>query len=76
MEISDELLALLRCPSTGLPLSIAPEELLATINRRRGDESQLDAGLLREDCAVLYPVIDNLPVLLVEQAIPVPETTD
>ena len=74
MEISNELLALLRCPSTGQPLSIASKELLASINRKRANEPPLNAGLLREDGVVVYPIIDNLPVLLADAAISIAES--
>ena len=33
-------------------------------------ETRLDGGLIRDDGEYLYPVIDEIPVLLVEEAIP------
>ena len=59
--IDPDLLALLRCPETHQPLALAPADVLA----RAG----LDAGLLREDGAVLYPIRDGIAVLLAEEAI-------
>jgi uncharacterized protein YbaR (Trm112 family) len=63
--ISSELLALLRCPLTMQPLRLAPTELLAKL------PVPLEAALVREDGAVVYPIREGLPVLLPEEAIPV-----
>jgi uncharacterized protein YbaR (Trm112 family) len=52
--ISPELLALLRCPENGQRLS----------------ERQVEGGrrlLVREDGLVAYPIIDGLPVVLLER---------
>jgi uncharacterized protein YbaR (Trm112 family) len=79
--ISDELLAMLVCPETRTPLKLAPAPLVAALNarvarqelkNRAGDviEQQLDGGLLRQDGVVVYPIIDRIPVLLVDEAIP------
>lgn len=62
--ISPELLALLRCPLTRQPLRIASPEELA-----RAPVS-LEAALVREDDAALYPIRDGLPVLLPDAVIP------
>ena len=32
----------------------------------------LEAGLIREDGQVLYPICDGIPLVMVEEAIPVP----
>jgi len=69
MEISPELLAVLRCPQSGQPLAIASDEVLETLNRDRADDPPLEGGLLREDGTLLYPIIDGFPILLIEQAI-------
>ena len=79
--ISEELLAMLVCPETRAPLKLATSPLVAALNarvarrelkNRAGDivERPLDGGLLRQDGAVLYPIIDRIPVLLVDEAIP------
>lgn len=78
--ISDELLAMLVCPETRAPLKLAASPLVAALNarvarhelkNRAGDivERPLDGGLLRQDGVVVYPIIDRIPVLLVDEAI-------
>ncbi|HVA47749.1 MAG TPA: Trm112 family protein [Pirellulales bacterium] len=79
--ISKELLDILVCPELRTPLSLADERLLATLNRavaerrlknRAGEtvERPLDGGLVRDDGAVVYPVVDGIPIMLVDEAIP------
>jgi uncharacterized protein YbaR (Trm112 family) len=82
MPVDRELLEILVCPETRQPVRLAPPELLEKLNQRigsgelrnRGGEpvsAPLREGLLREDGKVLYPVDDGIPVMLVEQSIPV-----
>jgi uncharacterized protein YbaR (Trm112 family) len=33
-------------------------------------EKQLDGGLVREDGAYLYPIEDDIPIMLIDEAIP------
>ena len=79
--VSDELLDILICPERRTRLSLADERLLTAVNRavaqkrlknRAGErvEKPLDGGLVRDDRAVLYPVIDDIPIMLVDEAIP------
>ena len=78
--IHKELLALLVCPEDRSPLTEAPEALVARLNalaeagrllNRSGQavESRLDGGLVREDGKLLYPIMDGIPVLLIDEAI-------
>jgi len=80
MPIRQELIDLLVCPETRQPLSKASDELLAQINgrirsgelRNRGGDpvaKELTAGLLRKDGKILYPVQDDIPVMLIEESI-------
>ncbi len=80
MAISQDLLEILVCPETRQPLTLAGEELLQRLNRQigagtlrnRGGEAvqkELEAGLVRQDGAVLYPIEDDIPVMLVEESI-------
>jgi uncharacterized protein len=79
--ISPDLLAMLRCPQTRQPLTVAVAPLVAAVNQRiaRGElrnqggdclEKPIDAGLVREDRAGVYPVVDGIPILLADEMIP------
>jgi len=79
--IRPDLLKMLVCPENRAPLEIASSELVAKINRAvaagqltnkagRKLEKPLDGGLVREDRAVLYPIVDEIPMMLVDEAIP------
>ncbi len=68
------------CPENRTPLHLADGELIArrteAIAARRLKnkvgrriESPLESGLVREDGTLLYPIIDDIPVLLVDEAI-------
>lgn len=63
------MLPLLRCPETLQRLRMATEEELARAKSSGGDDAALEAGLIREDGAVLYPCREGIPTLLVEAAI-------
>jgi uncharacterized protein YbaR (Trm112 family) len=79
--IDPELLKMVLCPETRMPLREADAALVARLNEGiaggrvknragRPVETPLDGGLIREDGAVVYPVIDGIPVLLIDEAIP------
>lgn len=79
--IHQQLLDILVCPERRTPLTLAGDDLLAALNQavaqrrlknRAGEpvEKMLDAGLLRDDRIVVYPVIDGIPIMLVDEAIP------
>jgi uncharacterized protein YbaR (Trm112 family) len=81
--IDPELLEILACPVTHQPLAMAEAELVAALNAAidRGGlkgvggalvEGPLDGGLVREDGAVVYPIRDRIPVLLVDEGIALP----
>jgi uncharacterized protein YbaR (Trm112 family) len=78
--IDPELLKILVCPEDRTPLSVADSPLLEKLNRAIADgkvrnrlgkvlDQPLQAGLVRQDGKLLYPVIDEIPVLLVDEAI-------
>lgn len=78
--IDTELLTILVCPETKQPVVPAAAELLSRINEkiRRGAaknrvggtvESEIDAGLMTADGRFVYPIRNDIPVMLSEQAI-------
>ena len=80
MAISKELLEILACPETKQPLTLADTALVETLNARirqgqvtnRGGETvtePMDAGLIREDGLYLYPIRDDIPVMLIDESI-------
>ena len=79
MPIDADLLAILVCPETHQPLTMAGEELIAELNdkvggglkNRQGDavKSALAEGLVREDGKALYVIEDGIPNLLVDERI-------
>jgi uncharacterized protein YbaR (Trm112 family) len=79
--ISNDLLEILCCPDTHQDLELLTGETIERINakirdgavkNRAGDpvETPIDSGLLRADRQILYPVREDIPVLLVEEGIP------
>ena len=81
--IEKELLDLLVCPLNNTPLEVAEQSLIERLNRAIADktiavknrggqliEEPLAGGLVRRDEALLYPIVDGIPVLLVDEAIP------
>lgn len=79
--IGKELLDILVCPERRTPLTLADENLVAALNQavaqrrlnnQAGEpvEKMLEGGLVRDDHAVVYPVIDGIPIMLVDEAIP------
>ena len=81
MAISKELLDILACPETKQPLTLADPALLSALNDRVRQGTlinragatvtdPIDGGLVREDRRYLYPIRDDIPIMLVDEAIP------
>jgi uncharacterized protein YbaR (Trm112 family) len=78
--ISDKLLNILACPETKQPIRLADNEILSKINNliatksiknRKGElvEQQIDSLLVREDGKFGYVVRDDIPIMLIDEAI-------
>ena len=81
--VSDFLLEILVCPETKTKVSPAPETQVAALNSQitRGEvrnragkpvTSPVDGLLVREDGTIGYPIRDTIPVMLVDEGIPLP----
>ncbi len=80
MNIDKELLDILVCPETKQPVKLASDKDLQNINERisssmltnrAGDKvtEKLEAGLLREDGKIIYPIRNGIPAMLSEEGI-------
>jgi uncharacterized protein len=78
--LDQELLSILACPETKEPVHLADELLVQRVNaaidakklvNREGEPvtERIEAGLVREDGKYLYPVRDDIPVMLIGEAI-------
>ncbi len=79
--IEQDLLDILACPENKTPVRLADQTLVDEINDRiekgeiknRGQQrvqKKIDGGLVRQDGAYLYPVEDDIPIMLIDEAIP------
>ncbi len=78
--IDPELLAILVCPETRQPVRPAEADILTRLNsaieagtvvNQGGQEVRepIEEGLIREDGRVLYPVREDIPIMLIDEAI-------
>ena len=81
MAIDTELLQILVCPEDRTPLTEAAPALLGKLNEaidkgvlknRDGKivDERIDGGLVRQDGQYLYPVREDIPIMLIGDAIP------
>jgi uncharacterized protein YbaR (Trm112 family) len=79
--IDDGLLSILVCPDDKTPMRPATDAEIGAVNRRieagavtnrRGQTvtSAISEGLVRRDGRYLYPIRDDIPVMLIDEAIP------
>ena len=78
--IDQQLLTILVCPETHQPVRPADAGLLASVNQaiesgelknRAGSpvSTLLEEALVREDGRVLYPVREDIPIMLIDECI-------
>ena len=78
--IDQEMLDILACPEDKTPVKLAEASLIEEINRRieagslknragNAVEKKIDGGLIREDGKYLYPIEDEIPIMLIDEAI-------
>jgi uncharacterized protein len=81
--VTPELLEILCCPETHQALTLADARLVEQVNaamaggglRNRAGQTvteKIDGGLVRADGGVLYPIRQDIPVLLIDEGIPLP----
>ena len=79
--VDQELLDILVCPENKTPVKLVNDDVVGKINdaieskslkNRAGEtvEEAIDAGLLREDGAYLYAIRDDIPIMLIDESIP------
>jgi uncharacterized protein YbaR (Trm112 family) len=79
--IDPDLLKIMCCPETHQPIALAEPSVIELLNQqiaagqltnRAGQpvKEKMDGGLVREDRKFLYPVRGNIPVMLIDEAIP------
>jgi uncharacterized protein YbaR (Trm112 family) len=81
VNIDKDLLTILCCPDTKQDVSLADEALIAKLNdavsrgqlKNRANKpitEPLDGGLIRADRKILYPIREDIPVMLIEEGLP------
>jgi uncharacterized protein YbaR (Trm112 family) len=78
--IDQELLEILACPEDKTPVRLATAAEVDALNARiraggvknRAGEAveAIDGGLIREDGRYLYAIRDEIPIMLIDEAIP------
>ena len=83
--IAPDLLGILCCPETKQEVSLLAPEVVNRLNQRiangelntKGGQSvkeKIDGGLLRKDGTIVYPIRDQIPVMLIEEGILIAES--
>ena len=78
--VAKDLLDILCCPETKQDLTLIEGETIEKINQKilagalknRGGEflkEIIDSGLLREDRKYIYPIREDIPIMLIDEAI-------
>ena len=83
--IAADLLAILCCPETKQELSLLAPDIVDRLNQRiaKGElttkggqpvKESIDGGLLRKDGTMVYPVRDQIPIMLIEEGVLIAQT--
>ena len=78
--IDQDLLAILCCPETKQEVSLMDSQSVERLNTEieKGElrnkagqpvKEKLDGGLIRQDQKVVYPIRDQIPIMLIEEGI-------
>ena len=78
--IDPELLKILCCPETKQDVAVADSSLIEKLNQKiesgqlknRGGEAvdeKIDGGLIRSDQKYLYPIRDDIPIMLIAEGV-------
>lgn len=81
-ELDPQLLGILCCPESKQKVTLLDSSMLDKLNQNiQTGEIQnqggsvvkeiLDGGLLRDDKTLVYPIRDSIPIMLIEEGIPV-----
>lgn len=84
--VDKELLDILCCPETKQDLTLIEGAVISrfndrikqgTLKNRAGEtvKEPMDAGLLREDKKYLYMIREDIPIMLIDEAIPYDESS-
>jgi uncharacterized protein len=79
--VDPKLLEILCCPETKQDIQLVGDDVIKKINdaikkgllQNRGGvtvKDTIDAGLLREDRKYLYPIREDIPIMLIDEGIP------
>ncbi len=80
-SLDKDLLAILCCPETKQGVVLAGDLLIEKVNgaiergtlKNKAEKpvtEKLDGGLIRSDNKILYPVREDIPVMLIDEGIP------
>lgn len=86
MNLDKDLLAILCCPETKQAVVLADEQLIQKVNgaiergaiknkAQKPVTEKLDGGLIRSDSKILYPVREDIPVMLIDEGIPLDQVS-